>query len=327
MVLIAGFFGVFTLFIKTHWMVRIIAIGSFIDCFFSAAPYISFTSYCSIVLCCYFYISCCNIEDWPLVFKAVQSLLLLNAILLSLEFFHKDNLMDWGAAYNFNFGVLGHHMQMGSFAVVISALLISFSTLNFLFPVIVAVFCQSSWAFFSAGAGAVVYMYSKNKNVAAMVFIGFMFIFCLWDLSNNKFKENLSPAAGRITVWQKTFELANKHPFVGWGPGTYKLIFAPLSRMKSIPYKTAHNFIAQLVFEVGYPATGCLLFGLGWLCGALWRAELYTLTSGLAMIVIDALVHFPDRCMQMVPLIIVFLAYCTFCLKKDKLCLTHSLLS
>src|ERR1700734_1582224 len=42
MVLTAGFAGIYTIFIKTNVMVKIIAVGTFIDCFFSAAPYISF---------------------------------------------------------------------------------------------------------------------------------------------------------------------------------------------------------------------------------------------------------------------------------------------
>ena len=55
MIVIAGFLGVFTLFIKTSWPVRVIAIVGFIHCFFSAIPYVSFTSYVSLVACCYFY--------------------------------------------------------------------------------------------------------------------------------------------------------------------------------------------------------------------------------------------------------------------------------
>src|ERR1700674_4212273 len=58
MIAISGFLGFLTLFIKTNWYVRIIAIGGFINCFFSSIPYLSFTAYVLLVGCCYFYIVC-----------------------------------------------------------------------------------------------------------------------------------------------------------------------------------------------------------------------------------------------------------------------------
>ena len=329
MILTAGFFGLFTIFIKTNIFVKIVAIGGFINCFFGALPYVSFTSYVSLVLCCYFYICCSRIEDWKLIFRAIQTLVILNSLLIVLEFFHKDNLMDWGETYIQNFGVLGHHMQMGSFAVVVSALLLSFSKLNIIFPIAVAVFCKSSWTFIAAGSGIFVYLIHKNKDLAAMVIVIFAFIFSIWAIKDSKIYANMpGPESGRSSVWLKAVELThnNHKDITGWGIGSFKEIFYQIANFKSHPigYKTAHNFIVQLVFEVGYPATGCLLFGLGWLWWALWRARNYYLCSGLTMICMDGLVHFPERMMQSLPLIIVFLAYCTFSLRKDKLCPTLS---
>ena len=327
LVLTAGFAGVYTLFLKGNLFVKIIAVGSFIDCFFSAVPYISFTTYCSIVLCCYFYLSCTKIEDWRLIFRAAQALLLLNTILLVLEFFGKDTLMNWSEAYTINFGVLGHHMQMGSFAVIIASFLLSFSKLNFLFPILISIFAKSSWTFLCAGAGIFAILFQKNKKAAGIILLIFILAFTVWDIKIDKFRENIKMPAGRLTVWEKTIHLANEHPWVGWGPGTYKQIFAPLSRMTCIPYKTAHNFIIESFFEFGYPITICLLFGLGWLLRALIKSNLWLLVSGLIMMIMDALVHFPDRQIQCVPLMILFLAYCNVSLKRIKSCQTHCLAS
>lgn len=316
MILTAGFFGVFILFIKTDLAVKVIALTGFLNCFFSAAPYISFTSYCSLILCCYFYVCATRIENWDFMFKAIQSIVILNVILLVLEFFHKDSLMDFGQVYTDSYGVLGHRMQMGSFSVVISALLISFSKFNILFALAVSLFCKSSWTFLSAGIGVMIYIFSKSKKFAYILLAAISFVFLIWGFSTHKFEENMGKSNGRVVVWKRSFQLANEHPWTGWGIGTYKQIFHPLSRIQSIPWKTAHNFIAELDFEVGHVLTGCLLLGLGCLLVALFKAELWLQLSGLCMILVDALVHFPDRMIQTVPLIIIFLAYCSFSLRR-----------
>lgn len=313
-VLTAGFFGVFTIFIKTDFPVKLIAIAAFLNCFFSAAPYVSFTSYCSVVLCCYFYICCSRIESWDLIFKAVQSIVILNIILLGLEFFHADTLMDFGDVYTNSYGVLGHRMQMGSFSVIISALLLSFNKANILFPIVVALFCKSSWTFLCACVAIFIFILKYSKKFAVILLSIMTVVFMVWGFTSHKIEENLSKSNGRLLVWEKSFELANKRPWTGYGIGTYKLIFHPLSRINSIPWKTAHNFIAQTVFEVGYPLTICLLLSLGCLTFALFKAKLWLLLSSLTMILLDALVHFPDRMIQTVPLIIIFLAYTRYSL-------------
>ena len=323
LVLTAAFFGVFTLFIKTNNVVRIVAIGGLINCFLGLSPLIGFTSYLSLVFCCYFYILCTRIEDWSLIFKGIQSLVIVNAILLIMEFFHRDTLLDFGQTYINNFGVIGQHMQMGSFAVVISALLLSFSKINILFALAVAIFAKTSWTFLCAGVGIIVYVHHLSKKASAWAMIIFMLIFSLW-ISTGKFQENTSPEhSSRKSVWVKSIQLTNDNHknLTGWGIGSFKDVFHSIAFVGDahpVIYREAHNFIIQLIWEIGYPLTGCLLFGLGWLFLALWRSKLYLLASGLSMIFMDGLVHFPDRMVQTVPLIIVFLAYCTVSLRKAR---------
>lgn len=328
-IIIAGFFGIWTIFIKTNFWVRAIAIGGFINCFFGALPYICFTSYVSLVLCCYFYIACCRVEDWKLLFKGIQTIVLLNTLLMILEFFHKDTLMNLDQSYTTNFGVLGHHMQMGSFSVIIGALLLPLTSLNILFPIMTGIFCKSSWAFLCAGAGLVLLRLSVGKKDALWILGAFLAIALVWASLTGKFHANFDGVqSGRGATWKESIILThiNHKDLTGWGIGTFKDIFYQITEMPTNPifnthpigYRAAHNFIIELIFEVGWPATGCLLFGLGWLFAALWRNKLYLLASGEVMMVMDGLVHFPDRMMQTVPLIIIFLAYCTVCLERKR---------
>lgn len=316
MVLIAGFFGFFTLFINTQWPVKVIAVLGFFSCFFSAAPYLSFTSYVSLVACCYFYIVCSQVEDWSLIFKALQAVLLLQLLIVTMQFFNKDPLINFGVFHVEHYGTVGNRMQMGSLAVIISALLACFNKYFLVVPILFALFCNSTWTFLSAGVGLAVYFFHKSHNISAYILVVVGLVFVLWAIKDGKVIQTLDSNSGRITVWQKSIELANQRPFTGWGIGTYKDLFHPLSQMTSVPWRTAHNFIVQFLFETGYLITGCLLLGLGWLFWLLYKHGLWLLLAGLSMIFFDNLVHFADRMMQAVPLIIVFFAYATFSLKR-----------
>jgi len=324
MVLIAGFFGVFTLFIKTQWPVKLIANGALINCFFSSIPYVSFTSYVSVVACCYFYIVCSRVEDWTLILKALKAIVILQCLIMFMQYIGKDPLLNFGLLHVEHFGTVGQHMQAGSMAVILSALLITFNKYFIIIPLLTAVFCHSTWTLLSAGIGIVVYSYSKHAYLSGLIMLLLCTIFIGWASHQNKFSENMDSKSGRMGVWSKSFELTHKYhkDWTGWGIGTYKDLFNPLSGLGT-HYRTAHNVFVQLVWEVGYIFTGCLLFALGGLVVALFKADLWLCLSGLAMILMDSQAHFPDRMIQCVPLIILFLAYCQFNLRRFSTCQAH----
>lgn len=315
-VLIAGFFGVFTLTISTNFTLKLIAIGSFILCFFSSIPYLSFTAYVPVVVCCYFYILCTRIEDWTMILKAGQALVVFNLLVIFMQLIGHDPLLNFGKFHVEQFGTIGQHMQMGSLSVILSAILISFNPLNFIFPLLVGIICHSSWTFLCAGIGIFTYLYNDRKFLSKSILAIFISIFIIWGFCTNKFYENTHRDSSRLVVWQKTIEIANKKPWTGWGIGTYKDLFHVISGLDQVPYRNAHNFVLQLLFEVGYPATGCLLFALGGLLWALYTGRLWLPLSGAVMIISDAMVHMPDRMIQTVPLIILFLALCQFQLRR-----------
>lgn len=318
MILIAGFFGLFTLFINVSCVIRSIAISTFVLCFFSNSPYITFTSYVSIVLCCYFYILCKRIEDWKIIVKVLQTLLLLNLVLLILQYFGMDSLLNYGLGRDITgFGIIGHHMQMGSFSVVLSAILLPFNAGVLLFPLLIAFLCHSVWTLIPAVAGGFVFLYKSQKKLAQIILVVGGLVFGSVAISQHKFEENLAKS-GRAEVWQTALSYSNHHPFVGWGAGSFKVLFPAfnLQPERYTPYKNAHNSLIQLIFEMGYPFAGFIFFMLGNLIWRLYKAGETRCAAGLTMILLDSMVHFPDRMMQTVPLIICFLAYCEIKLAK-----------
>ena len=211
-------------------------------------------------------------------------------------------------------------MQMGSFSVVLCAFLICFNMMNFGVPFLIAFFCNSSWTLAAVGAGlfTCLHMYFTDKRIASLFAVICLIIFVIFGTVTHKFAANISPKieSGRSAVWKRSIELANQRPLTGWGVGTYKVTFYPLSGLSQIPYKTAHNWIIQLLFEVGYPMTLAVIVALGAFIRRLWRSQHVLCTAGLVMILTDMLVHFPDRMIQCVLIIICFLAYCHSNLKS-----------
>lgn len=316
MVIIAGFFGVFTLFLNTHWVLKATALSVFVNCFFSSIPYLSFTSYVMIIACCYFYVLCTKITDWSIIFNALQSVLILNILFLFMQFIGHDPLLNFGMFHMEHYGILGQHMQMSSFIVIISSLLVMVNKWYMLAPLVLSLFCHSSWSFISVGVGIFVYLFSIHKKLAIYVALSFMVLFIIWIIKDHKISENLNKESGRLVVWQRSIELSNKKPWFGWGAGTFKDIFPPISQLKCIPYRNAHNLFIQFLFEFGYPLTICLVVGLGCLIFNIYRLKLWLPLSGICMLLSDSLIHFPDRMIQTVPLIIIFLAYTQFQIRR-----------
>lgn len=150
------------------------------------------------------------------------------------------------------------------------------------------------------------------------VFVLLGVLFLGWAHYSGKFHANLEVGSGRGEVWSKTIQLADKRPWLGWGIGSYKDIFPALNVTPQhyLQYRNAHNFILQLLFEVGYPITLMIVGGLIYFIIRLWKEELYINSAGVAMVFMDSMVHFPDRVTQCVPIIIALLAYSQFNMRR-----------
>ena len=311
LILIAAFFGFYTLFLKTNLFVKAIAIGGFINCFFSRTPYLSFITYLSVVTCCYFYIFCTRIENWKPIFKALQIVVLLNVVLILFQISGNDKLLNFGLPSINCYGTIGSCNQVGGLINSLTAILVLVSPFYLALPLAIGIVAKSMGTFFAGMLGLFVWLsrikLSKVKIIVAALVLIF---FILMGIKQNDFKEG----SGRTPVWKKTIQLANQHPIAGWGMGSYKYImnsYIPTFRM-------AHNSSLQVLFEFGYPGLIFLIALFGILFYKLIKIKSMMCVSGLTILVTDSMLHFPDRQIQVVLIIILFLAYCTKELSHDR---------
>ena len=276
LVLLSAFAGFYTFFLKINPIIKVLTALCFINVLFSRAPMISQFAYMEMIGCVYLYWICRRIEDWSIVFNALWVILAINILMLSLQMAGKDTLLNFGFYQSSCHGVVGNIMQFRSYMIVLIALLIQQykpkkETL------IKAGIC--------AGIIAISYFFAHR------VFVSFMF--------------------ARGPVWIETVRLGMEHPFIGWGIGTYKAIFASIAQychpatVTEGRWMSAHSEWLQMMFEVGIP--GYLL-----LCGLAINLLMKcrgVLLFGALLVGFTMSVHFPMRTTQIVPLLILFVAY------------------
>lgn len=318
MVVLAGFAAFCLALTKVNIFVKILAIAGFVNCFFSVAPYISFTSYVLLLVCCYFFLLCSKIKDWKIVFKTLQIIAIYNLFFIVMQWIGKDNLLNWGIKGYSCFGIIGNGMQMGTFITMISMFLVIVNPIYFIYPFIVAFFCSSHWALFTTATGLFVYAMGRFSKNVRQVIIAYVILMALLTVVWQK-HDHLADLAqnGRLPMWKKSIEIANKRPLTGWGMGSYKFIFSPLAGIPGIPYRTSHNEYVQNIFEMGYPIFFGVMTFLTWLFYKLWRKKELMCLVGLTMLCVNMLVHFPLRMVACVPIVIAFLAYCVQRVKGD----------
>jgi hypothetical protein len=125
LVLISGFLGIFFIFTKADIILKILSVYLFFNCFFSKAPYLSFTAYFSVILCLYFYLLCLKLKDWDFIYKVILSIFILNVVFIVNQFLGRDTLLNFGQTATVRFGTIGNLMQLKSFMIVLSAFLIT----------------------------------------------------------------------------------------------------------------------------------------------------------------------------------------------------------
>ena len=313
---IAGFLGVYTLFIKTDLIVQVIAVGGLIHSFYSKVPYLSQEAYVSIVACCYFYILCRTIQDHAIVVKFLISLMLLHGVFFFMQFIGHDTYFNFSRQVCF--GVVGQHMQSASFSVILAAVLFGVSPFVLAFPLFASWFCHSAGAFLCVILSGLPYLPTFGNRKFAIKFFIFLFAwFMAWLILSHKMMENLSMHSGRLAAWVNTLRIWSVHPFTGWGFGTYKGVFYALSGMTARPYVTAHNAPIQILFEGGliwfviiYGYVGYLFVNIiSLLRRKIMEPQARACLAGMTMMAVNMMFHFPDRQIQCVLLIVYFLAF------------------
>jgi O-antigen ligase len=314
-VLLSGFLAFLFIYQKVNVWLKLLVIWCFISCFLSRAPFISFTMYWSVIVSAYYYALCKRIEDYTPVYKTIQAIFYLTTLLVIMQLFGKDTLL------NFNsksvdpavLGIIGNQMIASSFFCTLAPFLIV-NPLNWLPLSIVCLISHSSGAVLALGMGGAILLWFKFKRariaiVALMIALPIVFALVTGDVAT------FAGKAGRRQVWIKTFELSVKKPF-GYGIGTYKILFPVLcgneikKQQPGREWNTAHNTFLQLLFETGF--IGIILLA-GWVVSIILNVlkhKNYLKLAGLAILTGTMMTQFPDRTIQCVFIILMFIAYC-----------------
>ena len=271
MMVFAGFLGVLLLFTRVNAIVKIAAIGGYVNCFLSAAPVLSFTSYIPLLFCCYFYLFCTKVKSWTPIFNTLAAIIILECLFIFIQILRKDTLLNFGFGGRSCFGTIGSQMQLESFLVVVSALAIQ----------------------------------RRRMLVFALVVGSSILYTVLYGLHIHITSSFMS----RLPCWKQAFLLANEHPFTGWGIGSFKFIFTPLSKGVTENFRSAHNEWVQMLFETGYPGLILMAGVFGYLVYRLIKGKRWLLLVALTALAMDISVHFPLRTLQCPLIIVAFLAY------------------
>jgi len=280
LVLISGFLGVFYIFTKADIILKILSVYLFISCFFSKAPAISFSAYFSVIACLYYYLLCLKLKDWSWVYKSILGVLFLNIIFMLAQFMRTDTVLNFAQVDPIRFGTIGNGMQLKSFIIVLSAFIISYKKFSFI------------------------------KKYLKQIIVGAV-IFCVFYL----FWHKVIPAFlyARGPVWLYTLKLSLKEPIFGYGIGTYKALFPALSHYSVAGtegiWMTAHNCLAQIIFEAGYIGAGLVVAFFGKTFYRVIKQRNLYLTIGMSLLTFTLMVHFPDRMIEAVLIIVAYLAF------------------
>lgn len=315
-VFLAGILGIYLCFIKINLFIKIAAVYGFANCFFSTAPLVSFISYFSFLACLYFFVLCYKLKNHFIVLNMLQALLYFNLFMLAMKMIGADVLTNFNESVYF--GTAGQHMQSASFICILSAALIPRRSFNVAFPFVASIVCNSIGAFVSGLVGLSALILKQIKVRQYLLTTLLLATFGgVWMFTGGDWAEHTNPS-GRLGVWMISYDLSSNHPIVGYGIGTFKYLFHPLSKLTTYPWKTAHNCWVQILFEAGIVGFGISVSYAGYLIAKLinmirshnHRNTAAAFLSGLAIIASNMFYHFPTRQIQSVLLIIYFLAIC-----------------
>jgi O-antigen ligase len=320
MVFLSGFLTFAFWYQKVSIWLKLLVVWCFVSCFLSRAPYISFTMFWSVIACAYYYSLCRQIEDFTIVFKAVQSIFLFVCLLVVMQLLGKDTLLNFKSNDISILGTIGNKMISGSFVCVLTPLLI-INPLNWIFTSLIALISGSSGSILALSMGGATLLWFKVKRarialISLLIAIPIVVAIVTGDITTFKGE------AGRRQVWLKTMELCIKKP-LGYGIGTYKILFPYLCGEKirdqqpGREWNTAHNDPLQILFETGF--VGFILLG-GWIIEIIKKIKNPLKLAGLMVLLGTMMTQFPARMCQSVLIIIMFLAWCSHERKANGIC-------
>ena len=308
-VLASGFLSFVFMYQKVSVWLKLFVVWAFTSCFLSAAPYISFTMLFTVIACAYYYALCKKITDWSMVRKAIQGIFFLITLLIIMQLFGKDTLLNFNMKTPVILGTIGNRMILSSFVCVLAPFLIV-NPLNWIPIILVSFISYSSGAVLAIllGLGTYVWKIYKNGKYMCLALIGLAIAFALFTGDFATFASK----AGRRQVWEETIELTLKRP-LGYGIATYRVLFPHLcskeirDQQPGREWARAHNDFLQIPFEVGIPG---LILLIGWIVSIVRKVRNPLKLAGLAILVGTMSCQFPTRMGQSVLIILAYLAYC-----------------
>ena len=348
MVFSSGFLTFLYMNFKVSVFLKLFLIWCFVSCFLSYAPYLCFTMYWSMIAGAYYYLLCKQIEDFEPVKKVIQALFFFVTLLIIVQLFGKDTLLNFNQKDPLVLGTIGNYMILGSLVCILAPFLIQISWLNWIPVILIAFITKSSGTVLSIFAGLGVYLsyiairrywndsrrhqggfigiMARGRLVMAIVLTASVIVATPVFMAYKTGDFKVFTTAGRYQVWKRTVQLANNRP-QGYGVATYRLIFPLLSQDlkssvgangekweyenttgKGLAWRKAHNCFTQILFETGW--YGFVLF-MGFIGAIAWRVRRDPLKlAGLAILGVNMMVHFPSRMTQSVLIMIMYLAFC-----------------
>jgi O-antigen ligase len=309
MTFVSGFLAFLFLYQKVSAWLKLLVVWLFTSCFFSRAPYISFTMFWSVIVCAYYYAFCKKIKDFTPVKKSLQAVFFFITLLIIAQLFGKDVLLNFNSPNINVLGTIGNRMMSSSFVCILAPFLIV-NPLNWIPLIIISFITWSSGAVLSIGAGLSVYAWARFKKMRLLIIVIAILAPILFAWKTGDIYQ--FTRAGRGPVYLKTLELSLQRP-IGFGVGTYKVLF-PVMCGKEIrkqqpgrEWNTAHNDWLQMLFEMGF--VGVILL-MGWLISIVRKTKDPIKLAGLAILATNMMVHFPMRMVQCAFIILMYLAYC-----------------
>lgn len=288
MAMAAGFLGFCALYTKALVVTRLAIAYLFISCFFSKGPAVSFNAYIPIAVMAWYYIMCTKVTDWTPLIKSLKVIILLNLILLFLQRIGHEPLFNFGFEKTLLFGSVGNPMQLKSFLIIATAILIGLTKPKIL----------------------------KNK-IVLMCAIVLTFVLLLDYAIYHKALKHFLYARG--PVWLKTMQLTLRRPFFGWGLGQFKIVFPALASghfTAEGAWMSPHNCWLQIGFEAGMIGLGLIAGLYLYLLKLIRRIDPF-LFFALLIIGLDMSVHFPTRQPQCIFMILAFVAHCARKVKES----------
>jgi len=339
-VALAGFFAFYYLNTTAPLPIKLLVLYAFVGSFFSVAPYWSFMMTIPTVISAYFYLACREIEDFEIVHKAIQSTFFLICAFMIVQFaVGRDTLYNFNRPQPMVIGTIGNPMISATLITCLAPFLLMYKKLNIIPLCLIATITHSAGMIAALGCGIAFYGIMKCKGMWMKILITAIII-AVVILSGAPQYAAKRFSQGRGPIWKKTIELTMKRPVKGYGISSYQLVFPAMSKelvkplgihkpdweienLKGgqVPALQTHNCWLQFWFELGSIGMAFILFYAALLvslfCLCPRNDKTITAMTGLIILGVIMLFHFPTRLFQSVPVFICYLAFYQNFMEKE----------